>query len=121
MKKFVNKEFLGTALKTCVHAALAVAFVMAFCQVMPSAAWCGDLFSKSESILGEAQGKLVHFAMALFPVSLIVLILNLFFTKDDRKIGLIGKACIVVCVATALIMVIDAGTVLSTLEAWFKD
>lgn len=118
MKK-LNKKSLETALKVCVCAALAFAFVIVITQIMPSMTWCEDLFTKTEGVLGDTQSKLVHLAMAIFPVSLIVLILTLFFTKDERKIGIVGKACIVVCVAAVLIMLVDAGLVLQTLKDWF--
>lgn len=120
MKKLKIKSFLETALKMCVCAGIAFAFLQVVRLALPSASWCGDLFEKTEGVLGDTQGKLVHLAMAIFPVSLIVLILNLFFTKDERKVGMIGKACIVVCVAAALIMIIDSGTVLETIKTWLN-
>ena len=119
MKKFKNNEFLETALKMCVCAGLAFLFVLVVAHVFPSIAWCNDLFTKANTVLDTTKGKLVSFAMALFPVSLIVIILTLFFTKDERKIGLVVKAGVVVCLAAVLILLINKGIVLDTLKEWF--
>ena len=119
MKKLMNKEFLSSALKVCVCAALLLITAQVIYHILPSMSWCDDLFGKTETVLGDTKQKLVNVALALFPVCLIIIVLTLFFTKDERKIGIVVKAGVVVCLALVIILLINAGVVKDTLMDWF--
>ena len=121
MEKFINKENTAFVLKVCICALLALGIIAVIHYMIPSLAWSSDdLIDISVDVLGDFKHKLVTIALAAFPVSLIVLLLGIFFLHDDRTLAFVIRACIVVCVATALILFIEAGTALETLKSLFK-
>lgn len=69
------------------------------------------LETTAKNTISDVEKTVVEICMALFPLSLILGLVVLFFTHDERKISLTVKICITICIVTALILLIHAGTV----------
>ncbi|MBO5371752.1 MAG: hypothetical protein J6A75_03425 [Lachnospiraceae bacterium] len=79
------------------------------------------LEKNAEDAISDVQDFLVKISFALFPVALIVGLLALFFTHDERKISLTVKICGTILVVTALIIFINGGHALNLVKEFTEN
>lgn len=70
--------------------------------------------------ISDVQETVVNVSLALFPVSLILGLVILYFTHDERKIGLTVKICLTICIVTGLIILINAGVALDIIKSFIE-
>lgn len=73
-----------------------------------------DVFTVAESAVDSIVGKLVSLGTKLFPLALVICIISLFITHDERKLGMEIKILITLCIAYALLLMIDNGIFTNT-------
>ena len=79
--------------------------------VIVTAAWYGnvevfcDPFSKAETALSSVLTGLVKVGKALFPIAIIIIIISLFITHDERKLQMEIKIGVALCVAYILLLI----------------
>lgn len=71
--------------------------------------------------IGEVQEFLVNISLGLFPVALIVGLITLFFTHDERKISVVTKICFTIVIVTALIIFINGGHALNIVTEFVEN
>lgn len=120
MKKIFSKENLAQVLKKCVCVMCCATFMQMVWTLIPSIAYCNDLFAEGEALISDAQQTLVNFAMALCPLSLIVIAILSMTTHNEKKLAGLMSFAKIVLVATILILVINSGVVVDTIKAWFE-
>jgi len=77
----------------------------------------GDIFSVAEGAVDSVQDKLVSLGTKLFPLALVICIVSLFITHDERKLQIELKILITLCVCYALLLLIDNGTFVTTVKS----
>lgn len=111
-------------------ACLSMAFVATYSVVAPVQTYCGplgestttaddDLFGTLKTVAGKAQDKLVDFCLAICPLALIVTCFLAYFTHEDRRFAALIKIGTTVVVVTALVLIINSGTVVELIKSWF--
>lgn len=76
-----------------------------------------DIVETGVQAFGSVQSWLVSLSMSAFPVSLIVILFCLFFVHDTRKVSGLLVIAGIVCLATFLILVINAGAALELIKS----
>lgn len=115
MKNFIRvnrNEIVRVALLSLA----AVLCVMAFNAFCPGLAFCNDLFDTAETSLGDLQSKIVNLSFAIFPVALIVLLVLIAVTHNEKKISLYRSLLITVCIVEGAILLVNNGYVLSLIK-----
>lgn len=111
-------------------ACLSMAFVATYSVVAPVQTYCDtvgagtttandDLFGTLETVAKDAQDKLVDFCLAICPLALIVTCLLAYFTHEDRRFAALIKIGTTIVVVTALVLIINSGTVVELIKTWF--
>ena len=69
-----------------------------------------DAFEQATRAVGAAQSSIVNVAKVLFPFSLVILIIAILFTHDQKALATELKTALIICVAyVVLLIVADAG------------
>lgn len=76
-----------------------------------------DIVETGVKAFGSVQSWLVSLSVSAFPVSLIVILFCLFFVHDTRKISGLLVVAGIVCLATFLILVVNAGAALELIKS----
>lgn len=89
--------------------------------IILTAAWYGNIyvfsadpFDTAVSAVDEVRDGLVKVGKALFPVAIIVIVVSLFITHDERKLQMEIKIGIALCVAYILLVIFSSGDNLIT-------
>ena len=83
--------------------------------IILTAAWYGNIyvyadpFDTMESGLQNVLTGLVKVGKALFPVAIVIIIVMLFWTRDERKLAMEIKIGIALCVAYVLMIIMGSG------------
>ena len=112
-------------------ACLSMAFVATYSVVAPVQTYCDtngegtttandDLFGTLKNVASDAQKKLVDFCLAICPLALIVTCFLAYFTHEDRRFAALIKIGITIVVVTALVLIINSGTVVKLITSWFQ-
>ena len=112
-------------------ACLSMAFVATYSVVAPVQTYCDtgegtttandDLFGTLKTVASDAQEKLVDFCLAICPLALIVTCFLAYFTHEDRRFAALIKIGTTVVVVTALVLIINSGTVVKLITTWFPQ
>lgn len=111
-------------------ACLSMAFVVTYSVVAPVQTYCGDndgtttagddLFGSLKNVAKDAQAELVDFCLAICPLALIVTCLLAYFTHEDKRFAALIKIGTTIVVVTALVLIINSGTVVELIKTWFE-
>lgn len=82
-------------------------------------AYCG-IFEKAESATTTVTTNLLSLAKKIFPLSLVICVVALFVTHDERKLQLEIKIGIGLCVGYVVLLLATNGTIAATLDGWFS-
>lgn len=80
----------------------------------------GDISSlgdKAVGLINEGTSEMTQLCLALFPLSLLILLALIIFCRNDKKMAGYIYFCGVVCVATLVVLLIDSGSVIELLES----
>lgn len=75
-----------------------------------------EMGEKVAETANAGKDMLVKICVALFPVSLLITIVLMLFTKNDRKFSGYLYFCGAICLCTLAVLVINNGTALAILE-----
>lgn len=113
-------------LKNCIM--LLVCAMVMFTSIAPCYSGSGDFVADSgssglaevgEKVVSTAsagEDMLVKICLALFPISLLVLIILMLFTKNDKKFAGYMWFAGAVCLCTLAVLLVENGTALHLLE-----
>ena len=77
----------------------------------------GGAFEAAGKATEKLQGYVVGLAKTLLPFALIVLIVSILFTHDQRALQMELKTALIVCVAYIALLIIDSGALMNTMES----
>lgn len=115
MKNFLKinrNEIIRVALMSLAAVLCAMAF-NAFC---PELSFCAELFDTAETSLNDLKTKIVELSFAIFPVALIVLLVLIAITHNEKKIALYRSLLITVCIVEGAILLVSRGVVLDLIK-----
>lgn len=82
-------------------------------------AYCG-VFEKANSATDAVTKNLLELGKKLFPLSIIICVVALFVTHDERKLQMEIKITLGLCVGYVLLLLATNGAIASTLDEWFS-
>lgn len=108
-------------LKTCINVMkekiARFGIILCSCYLGTLNAFCDDdIFVTAEKVIGRVQTKVVSIGKKLFPLALVIAVVSLFITHDERKLQIEIKILICLCVAYALLLLIDSGSFTTTIN-----
>lgn len=78
-----------------------------------------DAFDQAGTAVDNLKGKLITFGGKVFPLALVVTIVCMFFTRDQKKFDIERTILIGLCVTYALLILVSKGAVVSTITNLF--
>ena len=75
-----------------------------------------DIFDDIQKVSGNAQSKIIETATVLLPLVIVIDILCIVFTRDQRKIALEASILITAIVAFVALLIINNGDIATTLK-----
>ena len=108
-----NKKKLTEVIKQKV---ISAALIITANMMGTGAAYSTDAFSKAEGAVTSLQDKIINFASIIFPFSLVILVVAILFTHDQKALQTELKTGLMICVAYAVLLLIKSGAVKSTIE-----
>ncbi len=79
-----------------------------------------DAFDKAEKAVDKTYDKIIGFADKLFPFSLVVLIIAILFTHDQKALAAEIKTAVMICIAYVLLLIVESGDFLKTFSGLIK-
>lgn len=76
----------------------------------------GGAFDAAQNATKSLQKYIVSLSKTLLPFALIVLIVSILFTHDQKALQMELKTALIVCVAYIALLIIDSGALMNTLE-----
>ena len=80
-----------------------------------------DAFTQAGTAVDNLQSKLITLAGKIFPLALVVTIIAMFFTRDQKKFDTEKTILIGLCIAYALLILVSKGAVVTTITSLFGD
>ncbi len=75
-----------------------------------------NAFDDAEKAVSSLQGNLIKLAEVLFPLAIVICAISMFFTRDSKKFDLEKHILIGCCLAFALVMLVQKGNVVQTIQ-----
>lgn len=79
-----------------------------------------DAFDDATKAVTGLQGKLTGLAAVLFPLAIVICAISMFFTRDQKKFDAEKHILIGCCLAYALLVLVNKGNIISTIENLFN-
>ncbi len=79
-----------------------------------------DAFDQAEKAIDGTYDKITNFADKLFPFSLVVLIIAILFTHDQKALAAEIKTAVMICIAYVLLLIVESGDFLKTFSGLIK-
>ena len=68
-----------------------------------------DAFDQAQQAVSRTQNRLVGLAKVLFPFSLVILIIAILFTHDQKALATELKTALIICVAYVALLIVTSG------------
>lgn len=101
------KTFKDSLLKT------SLVLSSAICCYLP--AYC-DIFDTAEQGIGNLMSKCLSLAFKLFPLAIVIDIVVIFFTHDQRKMEAEIKILVGLCLCLVLLLFVEADMLIPTIR-----
>lgn len=109
MKEFL-KNNKNELIKVSLLSLCTILCLAALTYFLPTPVFC-DLFSEAKEITESTQDKIVDLAIAICPLALIVVLVLMLTTHNDKKLSVYKSIAITILVVFFLILLVDKGLV----------
>lgn len=110
-KERAKMNIVKTVKKSLLKASLLLS--SAICCYLPT--YC-DVFDTAELGISSLQTKLTSLAFKLFPLAIVIDIVVIFFTHDQRKMELEIKILVGLCLCLVLLLFVEADMLVPTIR-----